>query len=95
LVRIRFLLVARLGLNRPVLDFPQMWVNKELEGSRLGDSASGSIVGRKAPELDQPRLPRRQLQRKLRKPLAKIGEEPLGVLTMLEARPRSHRRSAR
>ena len=43
-----------------------------------------SVLGSEPPKLDQPRLLVRQLQVELREPLAKIGEEPLGVVTMLE-----------
>src|SRR5436305_9145671 len=37
-------------------------------------------------ELDQPRLVRMQFQTESREALAEIGEEPLGVLTVLESR---------
>ena len=59
---------------------------QELERLRLPVAASGSILGGVPPELDQPRLLRMQLQTELREPVAQIGEEPLGVLTMLKAR---------
>ena len=39
-----------------------------------------------APELDQARLLWVQFQRELREPVAKVAEEPLGVLAMLKAR---------
>ena len=44
-----------------------------------------SVLGGEPPELDQPRLLFRQLQVELREPLAKISQEPLGVVTMLKA----------
>ena len=44
-----------------------------------------SSLGREAPELDQPRFLVVQPQPELREPLAKLGEEPLGVVPMLEA----------
>ena len=58
---------------------------QKIERLRLGDPAALSVSGGEPSELDQPRLLRMQLQSELREPVAEIGEEPLGVLTMLEA----------
>ena len=85
--RIFFLLVTRLSLNRPFLVFAQMCVRpRNSNVSGLPVAAPGSILGGVPPELDQPRLLRMQLQTELREPVAQIGQEPLGVLTMLKAR---------
>ena len=44
-----------------------------------------AVQGGEPPELDQPRLVDVQLQAEPREPLAKIGVEPFGVVTMLKA----------
>ena len=59
---------------------PRNWNVSGLPRPRLR-SALGGVPS----ELDQPRLLGRQLQAELRKPSAQIGEEPLGVISMLEA----------
>jgi len=59
---------------------------QELERLRPPESPRLPSLGGEPPELDQPRLLRMQFQRELREPLAKIGQEPLSVLTVLEAR---------
>src|ERR671937_2987133 len=59
---------------------------KEVERFRLSEPTCLSSLGGEPSELDQPRLLRPQFQRKLREPLAKLREEPLGVFTVLEAR---------
>ena len=43
------------------------------------------MLGGEAPKLDQPRLALVQLQTEAREPLAKLGPEPLGLVTMLKA----------
>src|SRR5438046_1921556 len=58
---------------------------QKLERVRLGIAAAFAISGGEAPELDQPRLLPRQRQPELCESLAEIGQEPLGVLTMLKA----------
>jgi len=58
---------------------------QEPERLWLRQTALCSALGGEPPELDQPRLLRVQLQGELRKPLAKVGEEPLGIVTVLEA----------
>jgi len=84
--RIFFLLVTRLSLNRPFLVFAQICVRQKLERLRLAVAAPGPILGGEPSELDQPRLLARQLQAEHREPVAKVGKEPLGVITMLKAR---------
>ena len=59
---------------------------QEPEGLRLAETARRSVAGSEPPELDQPRLLVRQFQPERREPSAKIGEEPLGVIPVLEAR---------
>jgi hypothetical protein len=59
---------------------------QELERLRLPVAARLASFGGVPSELDQPRLVRMQFQPESREPLAKIGKEPLSVLTMLEAR---------
>jgi hypothetical protein len=59
---------------------------QKIERLRLRDPKELSVSGGEPSELDQPRLLRMQLQPELREPVAKIGKEPLGVVTMLEAR---------
>src|SRR6266542_5274856 len=58
---------------------------QEPERLRLAESPLLSSLGGEPAELDQARLLGGQLQVELRKPAAKLGEEPLGVITMLEA----------
>jgi hypothetical protein len=57
---------------------------EELEWFGFSCPARLSVTGGKSPELDQPRLAGVQLQAELREPVAKICEESLGVLTVLE-----------
>jgi hypothetical protein len=59
---------------------------QELERLRLPVATRVASFGGIPSELDQPRLVRMQCQAEFREPLAEIGEEPLGVLAMLEAR---------
>ena len=59
---------------------------QKLERLRLPKPTRLASFGGEPPELDQPRLLRMQLQPELREPVAQIGQEPLGVLTMLKAR---------
>ena len=59
---------------------------EELKRLGLAKPASLSIPGGEPPELDQPRLFRMQFQAELREPLAKVMQEPLGVVTVLESR---------
>ena len=80
------LVVTRLSLNRPFLVFAQMCVKpRKLERLRLPVAARRSILGGEPPELDQPRLLRMQLQPEPREPVAQVSQEPLGVVSMLEA----------
>src|SRR5919106_2165744 len=58
---------------------------EELERLRLPESSLLTSLGGEPAELDQPRLLRVQLQRELREALAKVREEALGVVPMLEA----------
>ena len=85
LARIRFEIVIRLTQNRPLFDFAQMCVKpRKSNVSGLPRPRAARFAGGEPPELDQPGLVRVQLQPELREPLAKIGQEPLGVLPMLE-----------
>jgi hypothetical protein len=59
--------------------------SEKVERLGLRKPAVLSVPDGEPPELDQPRLLIRQLQAEVREPLAKIREEPLGVVTMLEA----------
>jgi hypothetical protein len=59
---------------------------QELERLRLPFATRLASFGGVPSELDQPRFVRMQVQAESREPLAEIGEEPLGVLTMLKAR---------
>jgi len=52
---------------------------EEREGLRLPFSALLSIRRREAPELDQSRLLRMDLQSELRQPLLEVSQEPLGI----------------
>ena len=54
---------------------------QEVERLRLTQPPRLPTFGRVASELDQPRLVRVQLQTELREPLAKLGEEPLRIVT--------------
>jgi hypothetical protein len=56
------------------------------ERLRSPETPRAAVRGGAAPELDQPRLLGRQLQRELREPVAKICQEPLCLVTMLKAR---------
>ena len=58
---------------------------EKVERLGLWETPRLAIPGGVPPELDQPRLLVRQFQVELREPVAEIGEEPLGVVTMLEA----------
>ena len=58
---------------------------EKLERLRLPESTLLTSLGGEPAELDQSRLLRMQLQTELREPVVKVGEEPLGVLTALEA----------
>jgi len=55
---------------------------QKAERLRLPESPRPSVAGGVPPELDQARLLRVQLQRELREPLAKVAEEPFGVVAM-------------
>jgi hypothetical protein len=59
---------------------------QELERLRLPVATRLASFGGVPSELDQPRFVLMQFQAESREPLAEIGEESLGVLTMLEAR---------
>ena len=86
LARIRFESVMRLSLNRPFLVFAQMCVKpRNSNVSGLPRPRASPVLGGEPPELDQPRLLGVQLQAELREPCAKIGQEPLGVIPVLEA----------
>jgi hypothetical protein len=82
------LLLARdpLELEPPVLVFrAYIRETKKRERFRLPEPTALPVTDSEPPELDQPRLLRMQLQPELREPLAKISQEPLGVLTILKA----------
>lgn len=83
----RFRIVCRITMNRPLLRFfPQMCVKpKEIEGLRFPLTAAASVLGRKGPELRQPRLLGVRLQVELAESLLKRRPKPLGILPMLEA----------
>src|SRR6266540_1977821 len=73
-------------LKASVLGLPaDMREAQKPERLRLAESPRLPSLGREPAELDQARLLGGQLQAELRKPAAKLGEEPLGVITMLEA----------
>jgi len=57
---------------------------EEVERFRLAQAPGRPVAGGEPPELDQPGLVRVQLQPELREPLPKPGQEPLGVVTVLE-----------
>ena len=79
--------MTRPSLNRPCLVLrTDVRETQELERLRLPVAAALPVAGGEPPELDQPRLVRMQLQAELREPVAQIGEEPLGVVSVLEAR---------
>ena len=59
---------------------------QEVEGLRLAEVPLLPLLGGKPPQLDQPRLLSMQFQAELREPVAELREEPLGVISMLEAR---------
>src|SRR6266536_3884075 len=58
---------------------------QEGERLRLAEAPLLSSLGGEAAELEQARLLGGQLQAELRKSVAKLGEEPLGVIPVLEA----------
>src|SRR5438034_102757 len=73
-------------LKAPVAGLPaDVREAQEGERLRLAETPLLSSLGGEPAELDQARLLGRQLQAELRKPAAKLGAEPLGVITMLEA----------
>jgi hypothetical protein len=75
----------RLSWNCPLLVFPQICVNpRNLEGLRLAEATRPSTFSGEPAELDQPRLLGRQLQAELRQPSAKIGQEALSLIPILE-----------
>ena len=55
------------------------------ERFRLALPSSPAVLGRKRPELDQPRLGRVQLQGKRAEPLGQLRPEPLGIRPVLES----------
>src|SRR6478735_3264274 len=63
---------------------------QEGERLRLAQPPRPTTFGRVASEFDQPCLVRVKLQTELGEPVAKRGEEPVGVVTMLKPR-RVHR----
>jgi hypothetical protein len=88
-VQLGALLLARdpLELEPPAPVLPQMCVRPwKSNVSGLETPTTESVSGGEPSELDQPRLLRMQLQPELREPVAKISQEPLGVLTVLKAR---------
>src|SRR5579859_4770634 len=58
---------------------------EEREGFRFALSALPSIRRREAPELDQSRLLRMDLQSKLRQPFLELPQEPLCICLVLKA----------
>ncbi len=68
---------------------------EEVERLRLAQTPTSPVDGGEAPELDQPRLVRVQLQPELREPLAKLRQELLRVLLDTGTRRRSRRRTSR
>jgi hypothetical protein len=56
---------------------------KKPERLRLTETMRLSIPGGVPSGIDQPRLLGVQLKAELRKPLAQVSPEPLGILTML------------
>jgi hypothetical protein len=82
----RFASVMRLSREAPVPGLPaDVRKVQKPKRLRLAESPLLSSLGGEPSELDQARLLGRQLQAELRKPAAKLGEEPLSVITMLEA----------
>jgi hypothetical protein len=78
--------VTRFSLKRPARDFAQTCVNpQELERLRLPKPIGPTRLGGEAPELDQPGLVLVQLQPERCEPVAQIGPEPFGVVSILEA----------
>jgi hypothetical protein len=65
---------------------------EEIERLWLAEPACLPPPGGVPPELDQARLARVQFQGELRKPLAKVRQEPLRVALMLKARDEESRR---
>jgi len=57
---------------------------EELKRLGLPEPTGFAVSGGEPSELDQPRLLGVQFQAERREPVAKVGEEPLGVLTVLE-----------
>jgi hypothetical protein len=57
---------------------------EEVEGLRFDPSLAASVLARKAPELDQPRLLGVQLQPELAQPLGDRALTALGVVPVLE-----------
>jgi hypothetical protein len=57
---------------------------EELERLRFPGPPLLPVRGGEPPELDQPRLAGVQLQPELRKPLAKVMQEPARILVILE-----------
>src|SRR6218665_4178402 len=57
---------------------------QEVEGLRFALSSTASVVPGEAPDLDQPRLLRMQLQPELLQPLGHFALETLGVAPELE-----------
>ena len=83
---IRFVIVTRLSLKRPVFVFAHACVKpRKLERLRPTEPAPYSVHGGVPPELDQARLLGVQLQGELRESFAQIAQEPLRVIPMLKA----------
>ena len=83
--RIRFAIVIRRTQNRPVLVFPHMCVKPRKSNVSGFPTPRSPAPGRHAARTRSAGSCRVQLQPELREPLAQIGQEPLGIVVMLEA----------
>ena len=83
--RTRFLLVTRFSLNRPVPGLrADVRETQKLERLRLTEPTRLAL-GRRTARTRSAASCRHPAPTELREPVAQIGQEPLGVLTMLEA----------
>jgi hypothetical protein len=81
LARRRLALVSRRTMNLPFLVLPQQCVKpRKSKVSGLPCPSAASVLPGEAPELDQPRLLRVQLQPELAQPLGHRALEALGII---------------
>ncbi len=79
-------IVCRSTMNFPSACFATaVRETEEVEGLGLRTPTTAPLPVGVSTERDQAGLVGVQLQAKLRKPLAQLGEKPLGLLTMLES----------